>query len=50
VKAQDIVLSEEDLMILNGASALRTEYPQWQFDLSLGREPGGTRDWSKMLS
>ena len=50
LKAMDIVLSEGDLAILDGVSALRTEYPQWQFDLSLGREPGGTRDWSKMLS
>jgi aryl-alcohol dehydrogenase-like predicted oxidoreductase len=47
--AVDVTLSPEDLKNIDSISGLTPEYPQWMFSLqSSDREPGTTRDWSKM--
>ena len=48
--AVEVMLSPEDLKQIDDVSRLRPEYPQWMFGVqSADREPGKTRDWSKMM-
>jgi aryl-alcohol dehydrogenase-like predicted oxidoreductase len=48
--AVDVTLSPEDLKQIEDVSRLTPEYPQWMFGVqSADREPGKTRDWSKMI-
>ena len=46
----DVALGPEDLKQIDDVSSLKPEYPEWMFGLqSSDREPGKTRDWSKMM-